>query len=130
MKILVGYDGSNSAKEALKLAKEHAKSLDALIDVVTSMVKANENHYEIVRRAERGLEYVKTMLEEEGINCETHLLIRGYSPGEDLVQFAAENRVDEIFVGVRRRSKVGKVLMGSTAQHVILDATCPVVTVK
>jgi nucleotide-binding universal stress UspA family protein len=130
MKILVGYDGSNSAKDALKLARDYAKSLDASIDVVTSMVKANENQFEVVQRAEMGLEYVKLLLDEEGINCETHLLIRGHSPGEDLIQFAAENRVDEIFVGVRRRSKVGKVLMGSTAQHVILNAPCPVVTIK
>jgi nucleotide-binding universal stress UspA family protein len=130
MKILVGYDGTNSAKDALKLARDYAKSLDASIDVVTSMVKANENQYESVRQAEWGLEYTKALLTEKGIDCETHLLIRGVSPGEDLIQFAAENRVDEIFVGVRRRSKVGKVLMGSTAQHVILNASCPVVTVK
>lgn len=130
MKILVGYDGSNSAKDALKLARDHAKYLDASIEVVTSMVKANENQYEAVRQAERGLEYTKALIAEEGIECDTHLLIRGFSPGEDLVQFAEENRVDEIFVGVRRRSKVGKVLMGSTAQHVVLNASCPVVTVK
>jgi nucleotide-binding universal stress UspA family protein len=58
------------------------------------------------------------------------LLIRGLSAGEDLVEFANENEVDEIIVGVKRRSKVGKLLMGSTAQYVILQAECPVVTVK
>ena len=130
MKILVGYDGSNSAKSALQLARDHAKVRDASIDVVTSMVKANENHYEAVRQAELGLEYTKTLLNEEGIGCETHLLVRGLSPGEDLVQYAVENEIDEIFIGVRRRSKVGKALMGSTAQHVILNAPCPVVTIK
>jgi len=130
MKILVGYDGSKASKYALQLAKDHAKVLDASIDVVTSMVKANENQYEDVRQAELGLEYTKAMLEGEGIECETHLLIKGFSPGEDLVEFAEENQIDEIFVGVRRRSKVGKLLMGSTAQHVILNAPCPVVTVK
>jgi nucleotide-binding universal stress UspA family protein len=41
MKILAGHDQSNLGKEALKLARDHAKSLDASIDVVTSMVKAN-----------------------------------------------------------------------------------------
>jgi nucleotide-binding universal stress UspA family protein len=50
--------------------------------------------------------------------------------GEDLVEFAEENKIDEIIVGVKRRSKVGKLLMGSTAQYVILNASCPVVTVK
>ena len=63
-------------------------------------------------------------------HCETHLLIRGLSPGEDLVQFSEDNQISEVIVGVRRRSKVGKLLMGSTAQHVILNDRCPVVTVK
>ena len=130
MKILVGYDGSNSAKDALKLAKDHAMALDAKVDVVTSMVGAKNNQYDDVRQAELGLEYAKALLEEDNIDCETHLLIRGLSPGEDLVQFAEDNQINEIIVGVRRRSKVGKLLMGSTAQHVILNAPCPVVTIK
>lgn len=130
MKILVGYDGSNAAKCALELARDRAKELNAEVLAVTSMVKANENQIEDIRQAERGLEYTKALLEKEGIECDTHLLIRGFSPGEDLVEFAKENRADEIFIGVRRRSKVGKFLIGSTAQYVVLHASCPVATVK
>ena len=130
MNILVGYDGSNSAKDALKLAKDHAMAFDYKVDVVTSMLGAKNNQYDDVRQAELGLEYAKALLEEDNIHCETHLLIRGLSPGEDLVQFAEDNQINEIIVGVRRRSKVGKLLMGSTAQHVILNAPCPVVTIK
>jgi nucleotide-binding universal stress UspA family protein len=130
MKILVGYDGSNSAKDALKLAKDHAMALGAKVDVVTSMEGAKNNQYDDVRQAELGLEFAKALLEEDNVDCETHLLIRGLTPGEDLVQFAEENQINEIFIGVRRRSKVGKLLMGSTAQHVILNAPCPVVSIK
>jgi len=50
--------------------------------------------------------------------------------GEDLVQLAEEKQIDEIIIGVRRRSKVGKLIFGSTAQYVILNAPCPVVSVK
>ena len=130
MKILVGYDGTNSAKEALNLAKTHAKLFNASIDVVTSMQKGTEQQREEIEQAERGLEYAKSLFEDSNITCNTHLLIRGLSAGEDLVEFAAENQVDEIIVGVKRRSKVGKLLMGSTAQFVILQAGCPVVSVK
>jgi len=130
MNILVGYDGSNSAKDALKLAKDHAMALDYKVDAVTSMFGAKNNQYDDVRQAELGLEYAKALLEEDNIHCETHLLIRGLSPGEDLVQFAEDNQINEIIVGVRRRSKVGKLLMGSTAQHVILNAPCPVVSIR
>ena len=130
MNILVGYDGSYEAKDALKLAKNHAKAFNATVDVITSMVGANKNQYEDVRQAEVGLEYAKILLEKDNIHCETHLLIRGHSPGEEIVQFAEDNQINEIVVGVRRRSKVRKLLMGSTAQYLILNAPCPVVTIK
>jgi nucleotide-binding universal stress UspA family protein len=130
MKILVGYDGTNSAKEALNLAKTHAQVFSASVDVVTSMQKGTEHQREDIEQAERGLEYAKSIFEENNIACNTHLLIRGMSPGEDLVEFAKENEADEIIVGVKRRSKVGKLILGSTAQYVILQAHCPVVSVK
>jgi nucleotide-binding universal stress UspA family protein len=130
MKILVGYDGSNSAKDALNLAKSHAKALGASVAAVTSLQKGTESEKKDIEQAERGLEYAKTLFEDGNIECNTHLLIRGLSAGEDLVEFAKENAVDEIVVGVKRRSKVGKLLLGSTAQYVILQAHCPVVTVK
>ena len=130
MKILVGYDGTNSAKEALNLAKFHAKTFGASVEVVTSMQKGTESARKDIEQAERGLAYAKSLFEEDGIACNTHLLIRGLTAGEDLVKFADENQIDQIVVGVKRRSKVGKLLMGSSAQYVILQAQCPVVAVK
>ena len=130
MKIVVGYDGTSAAKEALDLAKIHAKAFGATVEVVTSMEKGTEDQREEIEQAERGLEWAKSLFEENNIKCGSHLLIRGMAPGEDLVEFAKENNVDEIIVGVKRRSKVGKLLMGSTAQFVILQAGCPVVSVK
>ena len=130
MNILVGYDGSNAARDAVKLAKHRAMALNAGVDLVTSMKAAKNNQHDNIQQAELGLEYAKALLEENDIPCETHLLIRGLSPGEDLVKFAEENQIYEIIVGVRRRSKIGKLLMGSTAQYAILHAPCPVITVK
>jgi len=130
MKILVGYDGSNSGKEALNLAKNHALTFKGEVEVITSMQKGTEKNREDMEQAKRGLEYAEALFKENNIPCKTHLLIRGLTPGEDLVEFAKENNIDEIVVGVKRRSKVGKLLMGSHAQYVILNAHCPVVTVK
>jgi len=130
MKILVGLDGSNSSKEALNLSKEHAKVFNAKIDLVTSMEKGTEAQQKEIEDSEHDLENAKKLLEKDGISCQTHLLIRGMAPGEDIVEFAEKNEVDEIVIGVKRRSKVGKLVFGSTAQHVILNAHCPVVTVK
>ncbi len=130
MKILVGYDGSGAAKDALNTAKKYAAALAAQVHIVTSMVKGTEDDQEEIFQAERGLEYAKSVFSAETMACETHLLIRGLSPGEDLVRFAEENDVDLAVVGVKRRSKVGKLLMGSTAQFVIIKAPCPVLSIK
>ena len=130
MRILVGYDGSNAANEALNLAKKFAGTCGAEVAVVTSMAKATEGDQEIILQAERVLEYAKSLFEKEKIDCATHLLVRGLSAGEDLVKFAEENGVELIVVGVKKRSKVGKILLGSTAQYVIIKAPCPVLSVK
>lgn len=130
MKFLVGFDGSNASRAAMALALKHAAAFKADIAVVTSMVKGTEGQREEIARAETQLAEMEQLCAAQGIACDTHLLIRGKTPGEDLVEFAAEQRLDEIYVGVKRRSKVGKILLGSTAQYVIVKAHCPVATIK
>jgi nucleotide-binding universal stress UspA family protein len=130
MKLMVCYDSSKSAQEALKLSIQHAKAFNAKIYLVTSMLGGSKDDAEENRKAESNLEYGKSIVEKEGLECETRLIIRGMESGEDLIKFANENDVEEILIGIQRTSKVGKLLFGSTAQHVILEARCPVVTVK
>jgi nucleotide-binding universal stress UspA family protein len=65
-----------------------------------------------------------------GVECETHVLIRGLTPAEDIVWYAKEKQVDEIIIGIKKKSKVGKLVFGSTAQYIILEAHCPVLSVK
>ena len=129
MKILVGYDGSDLAKRALKVAQEHAKAFGAdVIHVLHSKVTDLPTRQHKID--EQDMDDVRSSVEKEGLLCETHLLIRNMEPGQHLVKFAIEHAIDEIVIGVKQRSKVGKLLMGSTAQHVILEAQCPVVSVK
>lgn len=130
MKILVGYDGSNQAKEALNLARKHAEAFNAYVYVVYSLKKEGPTTTGEINQAKEWLEYTKQFFSTNGIPVETHLLVRGVTPGEDLVQFAGEHDVDEIVVGIKKTSPVGKIVFGSNARHVILNADCPVVTVK
>ena len=130
MKILVGFDGSRVSEAALKLAAKHAQAFDAQILLVQSMTGGPEMLRSDFENAERELISRKNQFREKKIACESLLSVRGLSPGEDLVRLAKEHTVNEIIVGVRRRSKVGKLVFGSTAQFVILNAPCPVVTVK
>ena len=130
MKIMVGFDGSNVSKAALKLAAERAQAFDAQILLVQSMVGGPEVPKRDFENAERELGYQKNQFKNKNIACESLLSIRGLEPGEDLARLAKEQQVGEIILGVKRRSKVGKLIFGSTAQYVILNAPCPVVTVK
>ena len=72
------------------------------------------------------LNEVDRQLVEAGIADSTHYLARGNSPSEDLVQVASEEKAEMIVIGLRRRSPVGKALLGSNAQGILLDADCPV----
>jgi nucleotide-binding universal stress UspA family protein len=130
MKIMVGYDGSKVCKAALDLAIEHIRAFGGKIHLVSSMTRGTEEEQRQIKTTEKELDSIKEDLEKKKVACETHLLIRGMEPGEDLVQYAEEQKIDEIIIGIRRRSKVGKLLFGSTAQFVILNAPCPVVTVR
>jgi nucleotide-binding universal stress UspA family protein len=130
MKIMVAFDGTNVSNEALKIAREYATALNARAYLVMSMVGGPEVPREEFVKHEHILDFAQAQFMESNIPCEAHLSVRGLEAGEDLVQFARENEIDLIVIGIRRRSKVGKLVFGSTAQYVVLKAPCPVLSVK
>jgi nucleotide-binding universal stress UspA family protein len=130
MNILVAYDGTKEARDAARLAAKHAKAFNGRIILAFSMVGGPEIPRQEFERAEKELQSQAIMLKEEGVECETLLSVRGLETGEDIVKIAEEKEAEEIVIGVQRKSKVGKLLFGSTAQYIILNAACPVVTVR
>jgi nucleotide-binding universal stress UspA family protein len=54
----------------------------------------------------------------------------GPDVADELLDAAREVDAEAIVIGIRRRSAVGKMLMGSVAQRVLLEAPCPVIAVK
>jgi len=130
MKFLVGFDGSNSAKAALALARTYAKTFNAGIVVVASVEGDIINRDSQLEKANANLTYAAQFLAEESIPTEIEILVRGFKPGEDIVKFADENEFDAVFIGLRRRSRVDKLFFGSNAQYIILHAPCPVISVK
>lgn len=130
MKILVCYDESSLSDKVMEVARNQAKVNDAQVIVANSMKGGPSVPREPFEKSEKTLGGWKRLLEKTGIACETHLLIHNHGPGEDLINFANENTVDLIIIGIEKKSKVGKLLFGSTAQHIILHASCPVLTVN
>lgn len=130
MKFLVGFNGTDAARAALALAATYAKRFDAKVIVVTSMGGGRGEKADKIGKAQEDLVFAENFLKQEAVSCESHQLARGVSPGEDLVLFATENNIDQIFVGIEKVSRTQKILLGSHAQYIILKAPCPVVTVK
>ena len=130
MKILVGYDGSRIAEDALKKAHKHALAFKAEVFIVTSLEQSPTLKKRDIDKTESKLEKLRKPFKADDIACETITSVSYESPGEDLVRIAKENDIDEIIIGIKKRSKVGKLVTGSTAQYVILKAPCPVLAVK
>jgi nucleotide-binding universal stress UspA family protein len=128
-RILVGYDGSNTSKDAVELGKKYTKAFDAKLFIVTCL-ESDGAGLEEIKRCESDLDKVQVELDKTRIRNETHLLVRDERPGEGLVGFAKDKGIDQIILGVKRRSRVEKFVFGSICSYVILEAPCPVVTVK
>lgn len=130
MKILVGYDELDVDKKALVLSQKYANAFKADILIMTSLEQGPTLQKDDIEEVEDRLEKLKRPFNKNNINCETAVSVNYLSPGEDLVQFAKDNGVELIFIGIKKTSKVGKLMFGSTAQYVLLNAPCPVVAVR
>lgn len=130
MRIVVGYIASPEGKAALDRAIEEARLRSADLIVVHSMRGGTRDEAAESVAYREALEDIERRLSEEGVRYEIRELVRGNSPSEDLVEFAEDEDVDLIVIGIRRRSPVGKLVLGSNAQDILLRAPCPVLAVK
>jgi nucleotide-binding universal stress UspA family protein len=131
MSILVAYDGSEVARDALVLAKKHAQAYSENLEVVRSVERGADVDLANIQRLEKELEEeIRGLVGSTDTKVETGLLVSSNTAGENIVRHAEIKKSREIVMGVRRRSKVGKFVFGSTSQYVILNAACPVVTTR
>jgi nucleotide-binding universal stress UspA family protein len=128
--IVVGYVPKAEGKAALRRAAEEARLRNSRLVVVNSHRGGREFDRDDAIESEAQLEEVKRELRDAGVEHEVRQLVRGMDPAEDLVNVATEVGAEFIVIGLRRRSPVGKLILGSNAQRVLLDAPCPVLAVK
>ena len=128
--IVVGYVPKPEGRAALRRAAEEAKLRDMRLVVVNSHRGGREFDADDAIESEAQLEEVRSTLAEAGVEHEVRQLVRGLDPADDLVNVATEVGAEFIVIGLRRRSPVGKLILGSNAQRVLLDAPCPVLAVK
>lgn len=128
--IVVGYVPKAEGRAALRRAAEEARLRNLRLVVVNSHRGGREFDREDAIQTESQLDEVKQELDQAGVEHEVRQLVRGMDPAEDLVNVATEVGAEFIVIGLRRRSPVGKLILGSNAQRVLLDAPCPVLAVK
>jgi nucleotide-binding universal stress UspA family protein len=128
MTILVAYIPTQEGEAALRAGVREARlRQEGLLVLNTSRGDAEADP----RLApEHQLETVRRDLTELHVDFEVEQLIRGRDAADEVVQTAARANVSLIVIGLRHRSPVGKLLLGSTAQRILLDAPCPVLAVK
>jgi nucleotide-binding universal stress UspA family protein len=129
MKILVCYAGKGESEELFSIARKHADAFNAGIVLVTSIVEGSRELDQMKNKSQEVFDAEKMKCEEMNIRCETHILYHGISEQEQLLHFAKENNIDQVILGAKKRSKLGKLIMGSIIQHFILSMICPILTV-
>jgi nucleotide-binding universal stress UspA family protein len=130
MNIVTGFRPSTEGRAAVNRAIEEARLRGGTVLVVHSMHGGERDELEKLMDYRKRFEQLKADLETSGVPHEIIEFARGNSPAEDLLEIARERDAELIVIGVRRRSPVGKLVLGSNAQDVLLEADCPVLAVK
>ena len=128
MSVVVGYVPTREGETALDHAVREARSREARLVVVNTSrgdALVDERYAD-----DDQLAILRARLADTGVDHEVVHTMRGREASEEILAVAEERRADLIVIGLRRRSPVGKLLLGSTAQRVLLDAPCPVLAVK
>ncbi len=130
MAIVVGYEPTKEGRAALERAAQESRLRKTKLIVVSSARGGRDHGDEEARKFDAMLEEIRTELDGLGIEHEERQFVRGNEPAEDIIDVANEVDADFIVIGLRRRTPVGKLLLGSNAQRILLEASVPVLAVK
>ena len=128
--VVVGYVPKPEGEAAVDQGIAEATLRCAELIVVNSHRGGLEYKDSKYERAEEDLAALETKLQDSGLTYHVRQLVRGLEPAEDLIGIAGEADAELIVIGLRRRTPVGKLILGSNAQRILLDAPCPVLAVK
>ncbi|WP_298456982.1 universal stress protein [uncultured Cellulomonas sp.] len=129
MTIVVGYLATREGRAALDAAIAEAGRRSTRLLVVQSAKPAPPSE-QATADAARQLEDLRRELDATGVPYDVRESSEGRDVAEDLIGAAEESDGTLIVIGLRRRSPVGKLILGVNAQRILLDAPCPVLAVK
>jgi len=126
--ILVAYVPRPEGQAALDKGIEIAgRRKEALVVVNTSRGGSGDDpSMADVQDVER----VEKLLLASGIDATFKQFVRGKSAIEEIEEMVDSLRVSLLIIGLRKRTPVGKLFLGSVAQEILLTVPCPVLAVK
>jgi nucleotide-binding universal stress UspA family protein len=130
MRIVVGFLRTPEGRAALERAIEEARLRDGELLVVHSMRGGERDELQQVLSYREEFERLEAELDQSGVRYRLVEYARGNAPSEDLLQASRDEKADLVVIGIRRRSPVGKLVLGSNSQDILLHADCAVLSVK
>jgi len=127
--VVLGYVPKPEGEAALGASIAEAVLRKADLVVVNSH-RAHRGDADAHDRLQAELEEVRARVEKAGVAVDVRHPDTGLEASEDLLSIAHEVGAELVVIGLRRRTPVGKLILGSNAQRILLDAPCPVLAVK
>jgi nucleotide-binding universal stress UspA family protein len=128
MTVLVAYVPRPEGQAALDKGIEIAKSRNERLIVVNASPGGQKEDAAMADVPD--VERVEKLLREAGVNAEFKQFVRGKSAVEEIEEMVDTLPARLLVIGLRKRSPVGKLIMGSVAQELLLSVNCPVLAVK
>ncbi|MGZ3196816.1 MAG: universal stress protein [Croceibacterium sp.] len=128
MTIIVAYAPRSEGRAALEKGIEIARRRNEHLLVVNAISGKDQDDPSRTDVAE--IEAVEKRLATSGLAAEFKQFVRGKNAVTEIVELAESPKVSLVIVGLRKRSPVGKLIMGSVSRDILLSVACPVLAVK
>jgi nucleotide-binding universal stress UspA family protein len=128
MTVLVAYVPRPEGQAALDKGIEIAKSRKERLIVVNASPGGQKEDAAMADVPD--VERVEKLLRDACIDAEFKQFVRGKSAVEEIEEMVDTLPARLLVIGLRKRSPVGKLIMGSVAQELLLSVNCPVLAVK
>ena len=128
MTIVVGYVPTPEGEAALRAAVSEARLREQPLHLVNTSRGDALADPRFATAAD--LDKARAELDATGVVYEIEQQVRGRDAAEEVVDAAERLGASMIVIGLRRRTLTGKLITGSQAQRILLDAHCPVLAVK
>jgi nucleotide-binding universal stress UspA family protein len=128
MSVVLAYVPTPEGDAALAAAVEEAerRGSDVVVVNVTHPAEVSDTPF----TEEQVLDAVQARVRAAGVPSDVRQLPTGTDVAEALIEVAGETAAEVVVIGLRRRTALGKLVMGSTAQRLLLGLDCPVLAVK